>query len=292
MPHWSTYLKPHERALLGESEEWLHRPPGTWSRIMEKVDRPLEYAYSKVPESVKANVGKAIHGVLHRLMTGSEGTVPEHTVRDRLCEAAGREISRLRDVRRVDVRVLDKVAHKSTLFHRRAAAFEGGASGFAGIAGMVLDVPALYGILFRMLQEISLIYGFPVHTDEEKAHLLKVLDVGHRTEGEARRAGMREIEEVQSMLHAGVPMREIEKQVILRSLQALAEKLGLHLTQRKLAQTVAVLGSLVGAGVNWQLVGDLGETACHAYRRRFLMELAFEREALEANRSYPTRPLP
>lgn len=290
-PHWSVYLKPHERALLRESEEWLHRPPGMWSKVMEKMDRPMEYAYSKVPDHVKAGVGRAIHGVLQQLMTTSETTVGERAVLDTLCEAASREISRLKDVRRVEVRVLDRVAHKSVLFHRRAAAFEGGASGFAGLAGMVVDIPALYGLIFRMLQEISLVYGFPVHTDEEKAHLLKVLDVGHRTEGESRREGMREIEEVQSLLHAGVPSREIEKQVILRSLQALAEKLGLHLTQRKLAQTIAVLGSLVGAGVNWQLLGDVGETACHAYRRRFLMELAYEREAGEATRSYPTRRL-
>lgn len=290
MTPWTAHLHPHERALLQESEDWLQRPPGPWARVMEKMDRPLEHAWSKVPEHVKTGVVRALHEVLQRLMTTSVSTVPERAVLDALSEAAGREIGALAQVRRLDVRVIDRLARRSALFHRRAAAFEGGASGFAGLPGMVLDIPALYGLIFRMLQEISLFHGFPVHTDEEKAHLLKVLDVGHAG-GEARRQGMRELAEVQSLLQAGVPGREIEKQVVLRSLQALAEKLGLHLTQRKLAQTIAVFGSLVGAGVNWQLLGDLGDTARHAYRRRFLMEAARERAAREPLRSYPTRRL-
>lgn len=285
MEHWVGWLKPHEQAALQQSEEWLHRPANAWTKVMRFVEQPLEKAYERVPDHLKESMGRAVFGVLQRAMGTSELTVPERALLDRLSEEAGFEVQDLRHVRRVDIRVLDRVAHRSSLFHRRAAAAEGGATGLAGLPGLLLDVPALYCLIFRMIQEISLGYGFPVHTEEEKTHILKVLDVGHRIDPEERRQGMREIQAVQEMLHSGVPVREIEKQVIVRGLQALAEKLGIGLTERKLAQTIAVVGALVGAGVNWQLLTDIGDTAYHSYRRRFLMEVARGRQ----DRS--TRPL-
>jgi len=287
-PHWSAWLERDELAALRESDAWAQRPQGTLARVMGFLERPLERAYRKVPEHLKESIGQAVFRVLQTLLTTSEKTLPEQAVLDTLCAEVGYDISSLRQVRRVKIRILDRVARRTVDSHRRAAAVEGGVTGFAGVAGLVLDIPALYGLIFRMIQEISLTYGFRVDTHPEKTHILKVLDVGHRNDPRERQEGVRELEAVQGMLHAGVPTKEIEKQVILRGLQALAEKLGLGLTERKLAQTVAVVGSVVGAGVNYQLLGDVGETAFHAYRRRFLMELALARVAVD---SRPTRKL-
>ena len=58
----------------------------------------------------------------------------------------------------------------------------------------------------------------------------------------------------------------------------LARHLGLALTQRKLAQTVVLVGGVIGAGVNRQLAGEVGEVAFHAYRRRQLIDRALLRK--------------
>lgn len=287
-PPWTAWLDRDELEALRESEAWTTRPPGALARVMGFLERPLERAWSRVPERVLQDLGRAVYGVLSTVLDTSEKTLAERAVLDLVCAEVGREISDLREVRRVDLRALDRVARRSVEAHRRAAAVEGGVSGLAGLPGLVMDVPALYGLIFRMIQEISLAYGFPVAPPSERIHILKVLDVGHRSDPEARRNGLQEIEAVQGLLHAGVPTREIEKQVLLRGLQALAEKLGVELAHRKLAQALAVVGSVVGAGVNYQLLGEVGDTAWHAYRRRFLMERALARQGAD---SRPTRRL-
>ncbi len=273
---------------MRESHAWFQRPAGAFSRLMGLVERPLELAWQRVPESARESTARAVYGALVALLDTTGRTLTEQRTLDALCAEVGFEVCRAEQIRRLDLRPLDRVARRIVQAHRRAAAVEGGVSGLVGLPGLVLDIPALYSMIFHMIQEISVTYGFPLEPTSEKAHMLKVLDLGHRTEPEARRQGLEELQAVQGLLHAGVPTREMEKQVILRGLQALAEKLGTDLTRRKLAQTLAVVGSVIGAGVNYQLLGEVGDTAWHAYRLRFLMERARAREACG---SRPTRRL-
>ena len=49
-------------------------------------------------------------------------------------------------------------------------------------------------------------------------------------------------------------------------------KLGLRLTQRKLAQAIPVAGIVIGAGLNAKLLSRIVDDAEHLYRERFLRE--------------------
>lgn len=264
---------------MRRSQTWFQRPSGTLSLLMGLVERPLELAWRKVPASTREATSRTVYGALVALLETTGRALPEQRVLDSVCAEVGFEVSRIDQIRSLALGPLDRAARRTVEAHRRAAAVEGGVSGLAGLPGLLVDIPALYSLIFHMLGEVSLIYGFPLEPGAETAHLLKVLDLGHRTTPEARRQGLEELQAVQGLLHAGVPSREMEKQVILRGLGALAEKLGTDLTRRKLAQTLAVVGSMVGAGVNYQLLGDVGDTARHAYRLRFLMRRARAREA-------------
>ncbi len=88
---------------------------------------------------------------------------------------------------------------------------------------------------------------------------------------------MSELESIQDMIRQGTPLKDLERFAVQKGLQALARSLGIALTQRKMAQSVVIVGGVVGAGVNLQLAGDIGEVAYHAYRRRFLQEVALSR---------------
>ncbi len=288
LPPWSVWLEAGDLAALRESLEWFQRPPGGLSRFLGLFDGPMERAWQKVPESARNSAARAIHSTLQTVLETTGRSLTEQPILDALCAEAGREISGPDGIRRMALSGLDRVSRRSVEAHRRAAAVEGGISGMAGLPGLLLDVPALYGLIFRMIQEISITFGFPIDPHAEKAHILKVMDLGHQTDLEARRLGLEELQAMQAMLGAGVPGREMEKQVLLRGLGALAEKLGTGLTRRKLAQTLAVFGSVVGAGVNYQLLGDVGDTARHAYRLRFLRRRAQERQNREGR---PTRKL-
>ena len=80
------------------------------------------------------------------------------------------------------------------------------------------------------------------------------------------------------MIRRNIPVVEVQRFAVQKGLQTLARHLGLALTQRKLAQTVVLVGGVIGAGVNRQLAGEVGEVAFHAYRRRQLIDRALLRK--------------
>jgi hypothetical protein len=283
-PDWARYLTLDEARALRETEEWVHAPQGLLGRALALASRPLDAAYQAVPAGLREALGEAIYKVLNGLLEGSRYTVNPRALWDRLSADVGHDVSSFQQVFKLDLAVLDRAAQDSLRAHRAAAAVEGGATGFMGLVGLVADVPALYGLLFRTIQEISIYYGFPVDSAAEKSHILKVLDVGHYLEDSSRRQGMLELASIQEMIHQGVPLKDAERLFLAKGLQQLARELALDLTRRKLGQTLAVVGSVVGAGMNYQLVTDVGQTAYHAYRRRHLMHLALARMAAREGR--------
>ncbi|MBI3929788.1 MAG: EcsC family protein [Armatimonadetes bacterium] len=278
---WVDYLTERERARLRETEEWITRPQGLVGRAMAMVGKPLDFAYSRVPEAVKDRISESILSVLTGVRTTSQASVSQRGILDRLSAAVGFEVIDLPSIHRLDVDAVDRLAGECLRFNKTAGFVEGGAAGAAGLMGLAVDIPALYLLVFRTVQEISLCYGFPIDSPAEVAHILKVVDVGHYLESESKRRGMIEIESIQSMIRQGAPIKDLERAFVAKGLQALARHLSTQITRRKLAQTVAIVGSVIGASVNYQLVADVGETAFHAYRRRFLVEVAYLRMAAQ-----------
>lgn len=268
---WMGYLTPDEVACCRETEQWLSAEASRFKKVMGLTRKPIEYAYSKVPESVRESIASAILNVLTSVREGSTGLVSQDAVHQRLGVSGKFEIFQ------IEVRQLDGVANEFLRQSKNLCMAEGAATGIAGLPGIVVDVPALYGLLFRMIAQISVCYGYPVDEPEERHHILKVLEIGHHTEPDPKKSGMDELTVVQTMIREDVPIVEVQKFAVEKGLQTLARQLGLALTQRKLAQSVALVGGVVGAGVNRGLAGDVGEVALHAYRRRHLMELAYLR---------------
>ena len=88
--------------------------------------------------------------------------------------------------------------------------------------------------------------------------------------------------------------RQVESMAIKHGLQSLARRLARTLITRKVSQSVVLVGGVIGAGVNRQLAGEVGATAQHAYRRRFLHDLARARQEgrAEAPASVSREPKP
>lgn len=273
---WSDYLNPDEQELLAETEDWMSAKPSRFKKLLGITAKPLEFAYDKVPDSLKENISAAILKVLSTMRDGSAGTVSKQKIYTKIEEIHG-PLQGAGGPLRVNARVLDRVSRDLLKSARRGCAAEGAATGAVGLPGIIVDIPALYGLLFRMISEVATCYGFPIKPEQEKAHILKVLDIGHHLDSEAKRKGMGELQSIQDMIREGVAVKDLERFAVQKGLQALARHLGVNLTQRKLAQSVVLVGGVVGAGVNYQLAGDVGEVAFHAYRRRFLMEVAMSR---------------
>lgn len=270
---FTNYLTVEERRALQSTEDWLKIEPSRFKKVLGFTRRPLEYAYNKVPESVRESIAGAILKVLVSVRDGSADFVSEDSVRQTLQDRHGIFVDPL-DHFRIDVLNLDGYAQELISATKNACTVEGAATGVAGLPGIVVDVPILYGLLFRLISQLSVCYGFSIEANEERTHLMKVLEIGHQLEREEKIQGMRELEELQELIKQEIPPVEVQRFAVQKGLQTMARHLGLALTQRKLAQSVVLLGGVIGAGVNRQLAGEVGEVAFHAYRRRYLVEVA------------------
>ncbi len=280
MSDWKSHLRPAEQEVLDEVQAWAAQRSGPLGRVVTLVGRPFEKAFDSVPESLRESLAQGIHRALVAVRTASEATFSQQGVLDRISARIGLDVgTEPEQLFRADVRDLDRFARETLAFHRRAAALQGAAAGVSGLFGLLADVPVLYTLLCRCILEVATCYGFPVRGAAEEAHMLKVLDLGHFLEDDRRRQGLTELEDLQDLIREGTPLKDLERLALAKGLQALSRQMAAGLVRRKAAQAVVLVGGLVGAGVNYQLVADVGTVAWQAYRRRFVMELAHRRLA-------------
>ena len=133
----------------------------------------------------------------------------------------------------------------------RMAAAEGAGLGMGGMFTMLPDLGILAAITLRMLQKLSLIYGFPYNTEEEEAELW-----------------------VAAASAAGVDIsRELlEKQFVSkfvpRVIQRIAVSASAEIVEKWTARLIPVISSVIGAGLNYYFVRVWGERALGHFRQR------------------------
>lgn len=280
------YLTPQEIKILDEIAAWLEppAPKGKLAKFVRVLKMPIraaetaiEAAYELVPQSVRDAIGQAIFSMLCLFRDTSGFTVSPKSIYKKIGSKLSMAFPIDDDPKAFlmaqDMKKLDAAALECIAFNRRLAATEGAVAGVTGVAGLVADVPSLYGLIFRVIQEVGICYGFSGDSPLEKAFMLKILEIGHEAQVDVKRAGMVELNTIQVMIRKKLTWAELEKNVLVKALRELAKKLGVQLTKAKLAQLIAGIGAVVGLAVNRKLVDDVGTAAFYAYRLRFLTDL-------------------
>jgi uncharacterized protein (DUF697 family) len=153
----------------------------------------------------------------------------------------------------VDPAMLDRIAEQTVRAHTRLATVEGAGLGMGGVFTMLPDLGILAAITLRMIQKLSLIYGFPYNTDEEEAELW-----------------------VAAASAAGVDIsREIlEKQIVSkfvpRVIQRIAVRASTEIVEKWTARLIPLASSAIGAGLNHYFVKAWGERAVRHFREKHL----------------------
>ena len=161
------------------------------------------------------------------------------------------------------------------------AAAEGGATGAVGIFGLPADIPALFMISFRQIQQIGTCYGYDTTSEEEQEYVLQILRTGSTGDIKAKvqfLVGLKQIEQILlkvswKQMNAILAAKEIGKLSSLAALRQFAKSMGIQLTKRKALQIVPVVGALVGVSFNGVFVNDVGRAAYMSYRRRRIAEM-------------------
>jgi uncharacterized protein (DUF697 family) len=153
----------------------------------------------------------------------------------------------------VDPGVLDHIAERTVRAHMRMATVEGAGLGLGGMFTMLPDLGILAAITLRMIQKLSLIYGFPYNTEEEEAELW-----------------------VAAASAAGVDIsRELlEKQFVSkfvpRVIQRIAVRASAEIVEKWTARLIPLVSSAIGAGLNHYFVKVWGERALRHFRQKHM----------------------
>ena len=152
----------------------------------------------------------------------------------------------------VDPEILDHIAGQTIRASMRMAAAAGAGLGMGGMFTIVPDLGILAAITLRMLQKLSLIYGFPYNTEAGRGRAVdrgrQCRRSGHqpRTAGEAVRVEVRAARDSANR-RAGPAAEIVEKWT---------------------ARLIPVISSVIGAGLNYYFVKVWGERAIGHFRQK------------------------
>ena len=153
----------------------------------------------------------------------------------------------------VEVGILDEVAERIIAGGMKVAAIEGAGLGLGGIVTMVPDLSILAGITLRMIQKLSLIYGFEYNSEDEMAELWIAA---------ASAAGVdisREILE-----------KEVVNRFVPRVIERIAARASAEAVEKWSGRLIPFVSSVLGAGLNYYFVRTWGERARKHFRERHL----------------------
>ena len=162
----------------------------------------------------------------------------------------------------VNPEILDRIAEETIRAHMRMAAAEGAGLGLGGLLTMLPDLGILAGITLRMIQKLSLLYGFAYNTDEEEAELWIAA---------ASAAGVdisRELVE-----------KQFVKRFVPRVIQRIAVTASGEIVEKWTARLIPIVSSAIGAGLNYYFVKVWGERAIGHFRQKHL-QLRREKNAI------------
>lgn len=274
---WIARLSASEQKALAESEAFFFKPDGKILKALAQVGRPLDAMLKKSPRALQNALTTSIHSVLETVAAGSEdGNYRRELIND-LCQISGMELEPWSRIFTVNLSKVEALALGKLKAARKLALVQGGVTGIAGAPGLIADIPTLYYLVFRTVNQIAICFGHPITTDADRRYLLQVVNVGHHLEWRERRCALLELDQLEAESPSSASSQDLQRTLLAKSLQGLARKLAAKLIARKAAQTIALVGSAVGAVINRQLVNDIGSTAFHAYRRRFLFQAAQSR---------------
>ncbi|HEY4660831.1 MAG TPA: EcsC family protein [Terriglobales bacterium] len=153
----------------------------------------------------------------------------------------------------VDVAVLDDISEKIIRGGMKIAAAEGAGFGLGGLLTIVPDFSILAGITMRMIQKLSLIYGYEYNSDDEVAELWIAA---------ASAAGVD--------LSRDLLEKNVVNRLIPRIIQQIAAKASTEFVEKWSGRIIPVASSAIGAVLNYYFVRGWGERAHAHFRKKHL----------------------
>jgi hypothetical protein len=261
----------YDRRALRQIERLKNPEPSRLTSVLDAINGTMARAAGAVLNNkVGELVSDGIERVLETINQGASWAVRDDIV-FRAFRDGGHAVHERRDIQRLSLRDVDKTVRRRTTKSKSHAFAIGASTGMLGAPGIALDIPGIFGVALRAINEYAAYYGFDVSTEDEKAFVLLILATVSTPTFAERQKAMAELTKV-SLLLAGRDPRGESRRVLSTQLVArLANTIAVRLVQSKPAQGIPIVGAAVGAAFDVWFLHEVTRMAFQLYRERFLI---------------------
>lgn len=261
-------LTKHEREQVREISDWKKKEPSVVDKTLGIAIEPLAWMIRKVVPDA------ALIGALQMARKLSTMTVDTADV---LREAGVVKVS---DLKTKDLELSDRLADEVHNWGIGIAAAEGAGTGFFGIFGAPVDVPALIMLSLRTIEKIGVCYGYECKTKEDEDFIMGILSAAGANSVEEKLAALTAIRAIETTLikqtwkkmAETAAKNQFSKEGAIIGLKALAKQLSINITKRKALAAIPYIGALIGGSMNAWYVRDIGWAARRLFQERWLKE--------------------
>jgi len=263
-------LTDEEKAVRREIEDWQHADSSVAAQAMDWAMKPVDWAVDRAvaPETMDRVVDR-IHQFLSTLTDASEWT---HEPEDILAAAEDRGLpaATVSELRSEPIDALDSLARSRFRQNTILAALGGGGTGLAGTAFIAADIPLLFTINLRLIQQIGACYGFPLEGPVFRPLVLSIFNAAASGGREARNEALREVSVAAAAFANDLDYKGRVSGTFRDQNRHVPREIAKALVERKLGQTVPLAGAAVGAGVNYWFTRETAKSAFMCTRALYL----------------------
>ncbi len=172
---------------------------------------------------------------------------------ERVRRSHGISIGSFRDMFFLPQELVDDLAEETISASTKFAALEGTGLGLGGMVTVIPDLGILAAIVMRMIQKLSLLYGFEYATEDEVATLWIAA---------ASAAGLE--------LGRDFIEKEAIERFVPRVMERIAARMSAEVAEKWSARLVPILSGVLGGALNYYFVREWGRRAKQHFREKHL----------------------
>lgn len=272
-------LTERERIVLAELNEWekqLFAKEQSNTSIV--FNQWLEQSFQKLPEDVQEKFLQTVDESLFQLQAIIQSSQFRNNSEQRIL-ANGRRfnehINDIADLNKLTFDQLQYIAKEQISRHRLYSLFQGSLTGTGQTLFATIDIPALAIINIRVIQLISLSYGYQLNSPFNMVATLKCFQ-GAMLPDEWKKAAwsdlINHLEESEDRYFHGGTAKVTSVQWLQQPLKQLLKLLTINLFKNRRIQNIPVISIALGAGMNYKLTKDITDFSDNYYKYRYLLE--------------------
>jgi hypothetical protein len=264
----------YELQVLDEIREWEEAKPGMVVRALDVIGKPITVIIENVPGNTKSLIGNAITGFMEMLKDISYWTYSDKSI---LKRAAGEGlcVSSIAELAEQDLEKLDVLARGYFTSNKIIATLEGAGCGLGGLALIAADIPALFSISFRSIQQIGSCYGFHMQDPDMLPVIMGVIHAGSGFNVAVKSSVLADMHIAAAALAGKAAYGRLAErtktavmvELLKKTSRSFPAKIASNISNRKLSQAIPILGAALGAGFNYWFMSNTVLAAYMVFRK-------------------------